>query len=596
MTRTTRSLLAHIAAGVGLWLGLAAGWLQPIEQRLYDMRARFAAAATTPDTRIVVVAIDDESLQQMQHVWGRWPWPREAMAHAVEQLQQAHTIALDVLFAETDQNHARGDVALTNAIAAHGRVVGATYPSVTEGLLLSPFPALESALAAIGHVRFQADRDGVVRRHLPTFHTPEESISSLASAAARQFDAAATRHDEEFLIRWARQPHETIPIHRLLTSPAPSTDSFRNKFVWIGSTATGVEADRQTTSLGTYVPGVQTLAMASDNLLNNRFYRTLPTWLYFALLIGLAFLGSSFAGCGPSKALLAVVGCIAAYAATAWWSAWLGWMLPVVLPIGMLLLGGSLTAYESWRRERVVRIELEELELARQSFTDMLVHDMNNQIQPLTMSIQLLRNDIPNNPADSEITTRLARAASAAEQLENQLQHLLSLRRIQENVLPSYPSEQPLAEAMKTVLEDIADVASRRHISWNARVEDQVSVWFDPALLYRVLYNLVWNAIQHAPPRSTVCFDVLVDEAGHVTLHIANAGQVVPPDQLNRVFEPFVTGASREDRKGGSGLGLALCRLAVEMHGGTIAMQSPRPGESDGVRVDLRFGTSLVEA
>ena len=148
-----------------LWSALVVGWLRPIEQRLYDLRARFAADCIEPDPNIVVVAIDDESLQSMQDEWGRWPWPRNAMAQAIDYLSEAKVVALDILYAEQDSEEAEADAALVDAVRLHGLTLLATYQATKDAALLEPFPDLRAVGAGIGHVLYQADRDGIVRRH-----------------------------------------------------------------------------------------------------------------------------------------------------------------------------------------------------------------------------------------------------------------------------------------------------------------------------------------------------------------------------------------------------------------------------------------------
>jgi two-component system sensor histidine kinase PilS (NtrC family) len=115
-----------------------------------------------------------------------------------------------------------------------------------------------------------------------------------------------------------------------------------------------------------------------------------------------------------------------------------------------------------------------------------------------------------------------------------------------------------------------------------ARVElaaEPVTVEGDPDLLHRVVFNLVLNAVQHAPPDTVV--DVVVEPvsgremppgvefAKGVRLRVADRGAGIDADDLARVFDPFFT--TREE---GSGLGLALVHRAVEAHGGSVVIDS----------------------
>ena len=90
----------------------------------------------------------------------------------------------------------------------------------------------------------------------------------------------------------------------------------------------------------------------------------------------------------------------------------------------------------------------------------------------------------------------------------------------------------------------------------------------DPAVIGRVLDNLLTNAIRHAPPRGSV---VVAAErcSGLLTLTVADSGAGVPPEMAERLFEPFVIG-----RPEGTGLGLAIARELADAHGGRLVLRS----------------------
>jgi signal transduction histidine kinase len=97
--------------------------------------------------------------------------------------------------------------------------------------------------------------------------------------------------------------------------------------------------------------------------------------------------------------------------------------------------------------------------------------------------------------------------------------------------------------------------------------------------LRRVIENLLDNAIRHAPAGSAVRIGV-VPMHGATLLRIANAGQTIPVEQRERVFEAFVQGSTEQAlvARTSRGLGLAFCRLAVEAHGGAIWVEDADPG------------------
>ena len=99
----------------------------------------------------------------------------------------------------------------------------------------------------------------------------------------------------------------------------------------------------------------------------------------------------------------------------------------------------------------------------------------------------------------------------------------------------------------------------------------------DPALIERVLDNLMTNAIRHAPQGGTVTLSV-DRQPDLLSIIVADSGAGVPPDMTDRLFEPFVTA-----RSDGTGLGLAIARELVDAHGGRLVLRSAGTASSGAV-------------
>ncbi|MDE6454969.1 MAG: HAMP domain-containing histidine kinase, partial [Dysosmobacter sp.] len=98
----------------------------------------------------------------------------------------------------------------------------------------------------------------------------------------------------------------------------------------------------------------------------------------------------------------------------------------------------------------------------------------------------------------------------------------------------------------------------------------------DPDKLARVFDNLLRNACHYSPPGTEAVIAASVEETG-VVLTFTNIGITIPPEKLNRIFEQFFRlDSSRATRTGGAGLGLAIAKEIVELHGGSISAQSEK--------------------
>ena len=110
-------------------------------------------------------------------------------------------------------------------------------------------------------------------------------------------------------------------------------------------------------------------------------------------------------------------------------------------------------------------------------------------------------------------------------------------------------------------------------------------VWADYDYIVQTLTNLLSNAIKFSPPESTISLCASVDQSNNqekkrssisfVTFEVKDQGQGIPANQLENIFEKFQQVDSSDSRKkGGTGLGLTICRQIVEEHGGKIWAQS----------------------
>jgi two-component system heavy metal sensor histidine kinase CusS len=100
-------------------------------------------------------------------------------------------------------------------------------------------------------------------------------------------------------------------------------------------------------------------------------------------------------------------------------------------------------------------------------------------------------------------------------------------------------------------------------------------VWADETMLVRALSNLVSNALQFAPRGTSILLSAQVAPDGSCELRVANDGPAIPTDQQQRIFRRFYrVDSSREGSASGSGLGLAIVRSIMELHRGTVSVES----------------------
>ena len=122
-------------------------------------------------------------------------------------------------------------------------------------------------------------------------------------------------------------------------------------------------------------------------------------------------------------------------------------------------------------------------------------------------------------------------------------------------------------------------------------------IWGDPARVQQVLWNLIKNAVKFTPPGGRI--DIRTGNApeGRVFVEVQDTGIGIRPEALPRIFTAFEqTGRSITRQFGGLGLGLAICRALVELHGGSIAAQSAGAGQGATFRIELPVSAPLPQA
>jgi signal transduction histidine kinase len=144
------------------------------------------------------------------------------------------------------------------------------------------------------------------------------------------------------------------------------------------------------------------------------------------------------------------------------------------------------------------------------------------------------------------------------------------------------------SEIVRTAVEAVAPVADAKDVTVETVLDPAASaIWGDPDRLQQVLWNLTSNAVKFSNRGGKVQVCLNRSDA-HVEVIVSDSGVGISPEFMPHIFERFrqaETGLTRE--RGGLGLGLAIARELVDMHGGTIDASSAGPGHGATFRVTL---------
>ncbi len=234
--------------------------------------------------------------------------------------------------------------------------------------------------------------------------------------------------------------------------------------------------------------------------------------------------------------------------------------------------------------------ELRKVEHSRQELIGMLGHDIRNLANSLVAFLQLVRLG-QLDASRPEFGELLGLSESNVTELLRMVNALLDVYKMEEGRLQADQQVVRIEDLAKKSMSQLAAEARARGVSLSCVVGD-VNAFVDETLLVRVLTNLLANAVKHTPSGGSAVVEADAAKNGWVTVRVRDTGPGIPAAEAANVFDRFYQTAGGRSR-GGTGLGLAFCKLAIELHGGTIRVANP--GEP-GATVELTLPAAEVRA
>jgi len=405
-TQTKRTRLIALHASLVLLIALLEysvfNTMHNLEASLNDMFIRYHAEQLKPDPDVVIVDIDEYSLDGIarKEGFGRYPWPRSLHGDVLEKIleQQPRAVIYDILFSDSDNLSDSNDTINLQGDEAFARVVknasNVYYPMLRLpesgdnkselvlgkfgellGFTATPFADNEATLAVqlpvgfiaqtgrLGTVNFYPDEDGVGRRYPLYIDEYGWRIPSLPARVASDLGYSIP-NQEDLRLHWRGKILDYTRIsfydlyddHFNRQTPIRSSSEFTDKLVVIGASAPSLD-DHYPSSLGNVHPGVEIVATAIANLKNGRYmfelgniFSSLLTILFIVLLyIGFIYKRNPYY-LFKIFALVTLAALIAAYASVTSLI-----VLPVLRPLVFAWVFYALAALYEYLDERRTR-------------------------------------------------------------------------------------------------------------------------------------------------------------------------------------------------------------------------------------------------
>src|SRR5438445_8716264 len=205
-------------------------------------------------------------------------------------------------------------------------------------------------------------------------------------------------------------------------------------------------------------------------------------------------------------------------------------------------------------------------------------HELRTPLARIHVALELIQG------RDDDMRRRLAAVGEELDELERLIADVLTASRLELAQAPLQRAPVSAARLIEKGRQRVLALEPDRPVQ--ADVQPGLTFHVDEPLLSRALDNVLDNARKYGGgPRSPIKVEAR-RENGEVVLAVSDSGTGIPPQELERIFDPFYRGSTVRTRESGFGLGLALARRVVEAHGGKIRASNVDGG---GARIEMRL-------
>jgi signal transduction histidine kinase len=221
----------------------------------------------------------------------------------------------------------------------------------------------------------------------------------------------------------------------------------------------------------------------------------------------------------------------------------------------------------------------------------MTSHEFRTPLASIFSSAELLRHYEERLPA-GERRELLLSIESAVQRMEHMLNRILLIGKAEADMLEFRPELRDLKALCERFMRDARQqyprAPSTLELAWELA---QAQVLCDEKLLGHMLGNLLSNALKYSPAGGAVCLRVAPHPAG-LALSVQDQGIGIPENEQADMFDSFQRASNVGDIEG-TGLGLSIVKKSVELHGGSVAVQS-KPGQGTLVQIILPMAGDAV--
>ena len=579
--------------------------LYSLESIFYDLRISLDAG-TKPSREIVIVTIDEES---DDYLGDTYPYTYATQSRFLEKLLASRPQIVDYfsvmpeLTPENQKDLFDFRARLKSFELNGGKINFGTEIDEFKGEILPPeaLSDFSSSLAQLHIDNNTFAKDDVVRRAI--FNVSGEE--SLHLKTANQFrvmkglpslaatDVIGTYYNDEadanlVLFRYPSTPvysefkYKTIPFHRVLSGTfAP--EFFKDKIVLVGPSYI---SKRDTFYLTPFnqeeykAPKLLVHANIIDSFIQNKTIKMIPRYVsnIIAFVLGI-ILSILISRLKPKDGLIITILVLLSillisYFLFVFLGLWLYSAHLVVTIFVVYYIWIPFRAIGEYQRRFAIQEEaklLKKVEKLKQNFLSLMSHDLKTPVAKIAGVADNLYHLGQHSP---EIKEKASIIIESTKELNKFISSILDLTKIESSNFGLNKSSKDINELIESALRELSFGASQKEITLKKDLSPLYPISIDATLMARVISNLVENAIKYSGKKSTVEVKSWDDEKW-VYVEIKDNGTGIPADELSHIFEKFyrIKNDANHAIKG-TGLGLYLVKYFVELHGGSIEVES----------------------
>lgn len=237
--------------------------------------------------------------------------------------------------------------------------------------------------------------------------------------------------------------------------------------------------------------------------------------------------------------------------------------------------------------------QLQELDRLKSAFVGIVSHELRTPLTPIKTLVENLLDGVGGSLSEQQ-HHYLSRIQANADRLTRMLNELLDLSKIEAGKTELRPTVLSIQELIADVLDVLQPLAQQKSITMEVTSLDGIpKVHADRDKLYEVLANLVDNAIKFTPSGGRIQIGTKVLNDRYIRVEVSDTGCGIPEEDLPKIFDKFYRVHSLLSNHAGAGLGLAIAKGLIELHGGTIGVESTS-GKGSHFYFTVPYATSKV--